>query len=48
MTSWTDTWSGYDVLHLLSVTIPCAGRLVIVLEMNLVRELMIHACMSLD
>jgi hypothetical protein len=48
MTSRTDTWSGYDMLHLLTITIPCAGRLVIVLEMNLVRELMIHACMSLD
>jgi hypothetical protein len=38
MTSRTNTWSGSDVLHLLTVTIACAGRLVIVLEMNLVRE----------
>jgi hypothetical protein len=38
MTSRTDTWSGHDMLHLLTVTIPCAGRLVIVLEMNLVES----------
>jgi hypothetical protein len=47
MTSRTNTWSGSDVLHLLIVTIPCAERLVTVLETNLVRDLMIHMRMSL-